>query len=136
MAGPLRSCRVCSLAKAVTDQRRVVDAGGIADGAVADGVRDDLFDLGGAIAQLFKRGRNRAVDDLEVTAAGKLLELHQRKVRLDPRGVAIHDQTDGAGGRDHRGLCIAIAVLFAKLQRFVPSLAWPDSTSFWSGQLA
>ena len=109
------------LAKAVADQRGVVDARRIADGAVTDRVGDDLFDLGRAIAELFQRRRHRLVDDLEVTAAGQFLELHQRKVRLDPGGVAIHHQTDGAGRRDHRGLRVAVAVLFAQLQRLVPA---------------
>ena len=108
------------LTKAVADQRGVVDPRRVADGAVADGVGHDLFDLGRAIAKGFQRRRHRPVDDLEVAATGELLELHQREVRLDPRGVAIHDKANGARGRDHGGLGVAIAVLFAQLQRLVP----------------
>ena len=107
-------------AKAVADQRRRVDAGAIADGAVADGIGDDFSSLARGIAELFQGGRNRLVDDLEVTTPGQFLELHQREVRLDAGGVAIHHQTDGAGRGNHRGLGVAVAVLFAKRQRLVP----------------
>ncbi len=41
-------------AKAVAHKRGVVDARRVADGAVTDGIGDDLFDLGRAVAQLFK----------------------------------------------------------------------------------
>ena len=73
-----------------------------------------------AIAQLFQGRRHRLVDDLEITTTRQLLELHQRKVRLDPGRVTIHHQTDGAGRRNHGDLRIAEAVLFAQLQRLVP----------------
>ena len=88
--------------------------------AVADRVGLDLGDLGFAVAERAQRFRHRAVDDLEVAAAGELLELHQREVGLDAGGVAIHHQADGAGGRDHGGLRVAVAVLLAERERLVP----------------
>ena len=87
---------------------------------MADGVGFDLRDLALAIAERAQRCGDRAVDDLEVAAAGELLELHQREVGLDAGGVAIHDQADRAGRRDHRGLGVAIAVLLAELERRIP----------------
>ena len=93
----------------------VVDARGVAERAVADGVGDDLVDLRRAVAERFQRRRDRAVDDLEVAAAGQLLELHQREVGLDAGGVAVHHQADRAGRRDHRRLGVAVAVLLAQL---------------------
>src|SRR5207302_10436026 len=63
--------------------------------------------------------RDRGIDDLEVTAAGQLLEFHQREIRLDTRRIAIHDQADRAGGRDDRDLRIAIAVLFSELDHTI-----------------
>jgi hypothetical protein len=87
---------------------------------VTHGIGHDLFDLGRAVAQLFKGGGNRVVDDLEIAAAGELLELHQREVGLDPGGVAVHDKSDRAGGRNDGRLRVAVAVLFAQLQRLVP----------------
>ena len=108
------------LTKPVPDQRSVVDARRIADGAVTNRVGHDFLDLGGPIAKNFKSRWHRLVDDFEIPAARKLLELHQRKVRFDPRGVAIHDQTDGARGRNHCGLRIPEPVLFTHLQGFVP----------------
>ncbi len=100
----------------------MVNARRIADGAVTDGVRYDLFNLGRAIPQHIKRCRNRLVDDFEVAASSELLEFHQRKVRLDPRGVTIHHEADRAGWRDDGNLRVAVSVLFAKLQRIVPRL--------------
>ena len=87
---------------------------------MADRINLDLGDLGFAVAERAQGLRHRAVDDLPVAAAGQLLELHQREVGLDAGGVAVHHQADGAGGRDHGGLCVAVAVAFAELQRLVP----------------
>ena len=77
-------------------------------------------------------GRDRLVGDLEVAAAGEFLELHQREVGLDAGGVAVHQQTDGAGGRQQRGLSVAIAVLLAKFERAIPAVRAACSIS--SGQ--
>ena len=107
-------------AETVADQRGVVDAGAVAQGAVADGVRHDLGHFAGAVAKGLQRRRNRLVDDLEIAAPGQLLELDQREVRLDPGGVAIHHQTDGAGRGDHRGLRIAEAMHLTQAQRLIP----------------
>ena len=109
--------------KALGRQRFAVDARCVGQRARTDSVSDDVVDLIFAVAKVGQSQRNRLVDDLEVTAAGQLLELHQREVRLDARGVTVHDQTDGAGWCNHGGLCVAEAVLFAFLQRPVPSRA-------------
>ena len=106
--------------EALGPQRGVIDAGRALQGAMADGVADDLLDLRLAVAQGLERQRHHAVDDLEIAAAGELLELDQREVGLDAGGVAIHHQADGAGRRDHRGLGVAIAMLLAEGQRQVP----------------
>ncbi len=87
---------------------------------MADGIGLDLRDIRLAIAERAQRLRHRAVDDLPVAAAGKLLEFHQREIRLDAGGVAIHHEANGAGRRHHRGLRIAVAVQLAELQRLVP----------------
>ena len=108
-------------AETVAHQRGVVDTRRIPDGAMAHRVAHDFLDLRGAVAQLFQRRGHRLVDDLEVAAAGQLLELHQCEIRLDPRGVTIHHQTNGAGGRDDGGLRITVAVLLTQLQRLVPA---------------
>ena len=81
-----------------------------------------------------KRFRHGAVDDLEVAAAGELLELHQREVGLDAGGVAIHDEADRAGRRDDGGLRVAVAVLLAELERAVPGARARARSSVWSGQ--
>ena len=72
------------------------------------------------VAQRLERQRDGAVDDLEVAAAGQLLELHQGEVGLDAGGVAIHHQADRAGGGDDRDLGVAEAVLLAQRQSLVP----------------
>ncbi len=60
-----------------------------------------------------ERQRHRLVDDLQHAAAGQLLVLHQGDVGLDARRVAIHQEADRAGGRQHRGLGVAEAVAAA-----------------------
>ena len=101
-------------------QRADIDRRRVGQRAVAHRVSLDLGDLAFAIAERAQRFRHRAVDDLPVAAAGKLLELHQREIGLDAGGVAIHHQADGAGRRHHSGLRIAIAVLLAEVERAVP----------------
>ena len=100
--------------EALGAQRRGVDAGRLAERGVADGVGHDLGDLRLAVAERAQRLGHGAVDDLEIAAAGELLELHQREVGLDAGGVAIHHQADGAGRRDDRDLRVAIAVPLAE----------------------
>ena len=53
-------------------------------------------------------------------AADQLLVFHQRQVRLDAGGVAIHHEADRAGGSQHGDLRILVAVLFAEGERAVP----------------
>ncbi|MFN9942234.1 MAG: hypothetical protein ACK56I_22450, partial [bacterium] len=50
------------------------------EGVGPDHVRDDLGHLRLRVAEPQQRALDRRVDDLEVPAAGELLELHQRKV--------------------------------------------------------
>src|SRR5476651_132655 len=64
-------------------------------------------------------GRDRGVDDLEVTAASELLELDEGEIGLDAGGVAIHDQADGAGRGDAGDLGVAEAVLLAQLDHAI-----------------
>ena len=80
----------------------------------ADRVGDDVGDLLLVVAERAQGLGHGAVDDLEIAAAGELLELDQREVGLDAGGVAIHDEADGAGRRDHRDLRVAIAMRFAE----------------------
>jgi hypothetical protein len=89
----------------------------------AAAVAHDVLDLVGTVAETPQRGRDGLVDDLEVTAASELLVLHEREVGLDAGRVAVHDQTDGAGGREDGRLGVAEAVLLAERERLVPRLA-------------
>ncbi len=95
-------------------QALVVDRRSSGEGAVAQRIALDRGDLGGVVAECGERLRHRAVDDLEIAAAGQLLEFDQREIGLDPGGVAIHDESDRAGRCDHRRLGVAEAVLFAE----------------------
>ena len=106
--------------KALGVERSVVDRRRLAKRAVADGIDHDLGDVAFAVAEHAQGFRHGAVDDLEVAAAGELLEFHQRKIWLDAGGVAVHHQADGAGRCDDARLRIAIAVGFAELQRAIP----------------
>ena len=102
-------------------QGLMVDRGRAGQGAVAQRIALDRGDLGGVIAERRQRLRHRAVDDLEIAAAGELLEFDQREIGFDAGRVAIHDQADRAGGRDDRRLGVAETVLLAKRQGRVPA---------------
>ena len=109
-----------SFGEALGGQRSWLIAGRLAQRAVTDRVGLDLGDLAARDSRAPQRFRHGAVDDLEITAARELLELHQREVRLDAGGVAIHDEADRAGRRDHGGLRVAVAVLLALGEGAVP----------------
>ena len=83
------------------DQRGMIDLRRIAHAAVPDSMGDDFFNLRRGIPQFFQACRNGLVDDLEVAASGQFLELDQGEVRLDPGGIAIHHQPDGASRGNH-----------------------------------
>ncbi len=101
----------------VLDVRRAFDGAGGVD------VADDGVGLVLRVAELEQRGGHGVVDDLDHAAADQLLELDQGEVGLDAGGVAIHHEADGAGGRQHRDLRVAVAVALAVGQGFVPALA-------------
>ena len=97
------------------DVRRAFDGAGGVD------VADDGVGLVAGVAELEERGRDRVVHDLDHAAADQLLVLDEREVRLDAGCVAVHHEADGAGGREHGDLRVAISVLLAVRERFVPS---------------
>ena len=103
--------------KALGGQRLVIDARSAGERAVAHGIFDDALDGLLGVAEPPQRLWHHAVDDLEIAAAGELLELHQREIGLDAGRIAIHHEADRAGRRDHRRLRIAVAMRFAKLER-------------------
>ena len=100
----------------VLDVRRAFDGAGRVD------VADDGVGLLVGVAELEERGGHGVVHDLDHAAADQLLVLHQRQVGLDAGGVAVHHEADGAGGRKHGDLAVAVAVLLAVGQGFVPAL--------------
>ncbi len=67
-----------------------------------------------AVAERAQGVGHGAVDDLEIAAAGELLELDQREIGLDAGRVAVHDEADRAGRGDHRDLGVAVAVPLAE----------------------
>ena len=87
---------------------------------MADGIAHDVRDLVVAVAERLQGFRHAAVDDLEVPAARELLEFHQREIGLDAGGVAIHQEPDRAGRRDHGRLRVAEAIGLAQAERLVP----------------
>src|SRR5438876_3167200 len=66
--------------EALFPEALVVDAGRAFERAVTQRVALDRRDLGGTVAERRQRLRHRAVDDLEVAAAGELLELDEREI--------------------------------------------------------
>src|SRR5205085_2504105 len=64
-------------------------------------------------------GRHGLIDDLEVPAAGELLELDEGEIGLDAGRVAVHDEADGAGRGDDGHLGVAEPVLDAEFEHAV-----------------
>src|SRR5262249_2362856 len=95
----LQDCRVQVRA---TDQR-----------ASAAAVADDFLNLPRVVTQAGESRWDRRIDDLEIAAAGQLLEFDQRKIRLDARGIAIHHQADGTRWSDYSDLGVAVPMLLA-----------------------
>ena len=64
-----------------------------------------------------------------IAAAHQLLVLDERDVGLDAGGVAVHHEADGAGGRQHRDLAVAVAVLQRPACRPRPRPSAPRSST-------
>src|ERR1035437_10053132 len=96
--------------------------GSALDSAGGIDVGDDLLHLFGRVAQFDEGGGDGIVDDLDDAAAHQLLVLDEREIGLDAGGIAIHHEADGAGGRDHGHLRVAIAALAAAFVSVVPAL--------------
>ncbi len=111
----------CGVVEPLRPQRHVVDLGRTRERPVAERIALDRRDFGGVIAERRQRLRNGPVDDLEIAAAGELLEFDEREIGLDPGRVAIHHQPDRAGRRQHRRLGIAETVLLTERQCPVPA---------------
>ena len=103
-------------------ERSVIDVRGPLQRAVARRMGDHVVDLLLGISQNPQCVGHRAVDDLEIAAAGQLLELDQREIRLDAGGVAVHHQPDRSGRGNDGRLRVSEAVPFAKLHGPVPAL--------------
>src|SRR5688500_16645150 len=117
--------------EALLQERPPVDMGSADQGAGPDDEANDVLDLLLRIPEILERGRDRLVDDLEVAATGQLLELDESEVRLDPGGITIHLQTDGAGRRDNADLSVAKAVKLSHIQGEVPGLARRGQKVAW-----
>ena len=101
----------------------VLEVGRAFDRVVLVDVGQDRADLRLVVAERAQRERHGLVDDLEHAAAGELLVLHQRDVRLDAGRVAVHHEADRAGGGQHGGLRVAEAVDAARGEHIVPDAA-------------
>ena len=110
----------CRLRKSLFFQFFPRDPGGTIQRSPSHAVGGNLLDLFFPVSQPFESRRDRGVDDLEVPAAGELLEFDEREIRFDPGRVAAHDEADGPGGSDHRHLGVAIAVGLSQGERLVP----------------
>src|SRR5262249_13267935 len=97
--------------------------GGRGESGSAAAVADDLVDLLWRIAKASQGGRHGLIDDLEVAAAGELLEFDKREVRLDAGRVAVHGQRDGPGRGDASHLGIASAVFLTEREHAIRLMA-------------
>ncbi len=85
-------------------------------------IGQDSFDRRLVVAERPQGERHGLVDDLQHSAAGELLVLHQRDVGLDSRRVAVHQEADRAGRGEHGRLRVSVAVLAATREHVVPDL--------------
>ena len=95
----------------------------IFEASPAPAVGDDLLDLFFVVAQPSEGRRYGVIDYFEVSAAGQFLELHKCEVGFDSGGVAIHHETDRAGGGDDGGLGVAVTVPLAQFKRLIPGFS-------------
>ena len=111
-----------ALADGDVEDRQVLvgEAGRADDRAVLVEVRLDLLDLRLGVAERLQGERDGAVDDRHLPAADELLELDEREVGLDAGRVAVHQERDRPGRREHGGLGVAVAVALAELDGLVP----------------
>jgi len=93
------------------------------EGPAPNGVVDDTLNRRFAVTQRAQSLQYGAVDDLEIAAAGEFFELHERKIGLDAGCIAVHNEPDGARGRDNGDLRVAEAMSLAERDYLVPSLA-------------
>src|SRR5262249_31969461 len=64
--------------------------------------------------------RHGLVDNLHHPAADQLLVFHERDVRLNASGIAVHHEADRTGRREHGRLRVAIAMLLTEFYRIIP----------------
>ena len=91
-----------------------------------DGIDHVLF-----VAKLTQGTTDTLVDDLHGAAADQLLHLDQAQVGLDSRGVAVHEETDGASRGQHGGLGVADAILSRPDAGVVPRCVRCAQELFW-----
>src|SRR5438477_2950621 len=72
---------------------------------------------------MFQGWPNRLVDYFQHAAASEQFIFYQRDIGLDSGRVAVHQETDCAGGCQHRYLRIAIAITFTKFRCSVLGLS-------------
>ena len=104
-------------------QLYMTDGGTAFERAMPFCVFDDFVGLLFIIAQLTEGVGHALIHNFKVPAAGQLFEFDQSKVGLDSGGIAVHHQSDSAGGCDHGDLRVAVTVLFAQFKCAVGILA-------------
>ncbi len=122
VSGVVNGARALGRLEGAVEDRQVLvlDGGRAFDGSGGVDVADDGVGLVAGVAEFEQRRRDGVVDDLDHAAANQLLVLHQREVGLDAGGVAVHHEADGAGGREHGDLRVAVSELLAVGESFVP----------------
>ena len=93
------------------------------DGVELLDVRDDGFNRLRVITKATQAFGHGAIDDLQHAAACEQFVFHERDVRFNTGGIAVHEERDRAGRREHGDLGITIADLFATSQSTIPTFA-------------
>ncbi len=94
--------------------------GDVFDGAVFFNVGADLVDGCLIVAHGFHREGDGLDGDGHQATAGKGLVSDEADGGFDAGGVAVHEEADGASGREHGDLGVAVAVALAEVGGFFP----------------
>ena len=86
-------------------------------------MRDDSIDLFRIVTEFFQRRFDRLIHNFQHAAAGKQFVFHERDVGFDSGCIAIHQETNCPGWREHGDLRVAITVALTQIGRAFPSLA-------------
>ena len=119
-----RAASILRLERAV-ENRHIVrfQVRGSLNGIVLLDRGQDGADVRFRITEILERLRHDRVHHLDHAAAHQPFIAHERDLGLDAGRIAIHEERNGAGRRDHRDLRVLESMLPPRLKGFIPGNA-------------